>query len=290
MRSRPNCPLLAVLLISVSNAHADDTPAAPAPDKSGYWLFDPTPDPALRSFSTDRPDKSTTPYTVDAGHFQYETDLLGGLYDGYDQSYTLTREFFAGDPVLKAGVTNFADVEVSLGGYQNVRTTVRATNRSSTVDGFGDVTLRTKFNLLGNDGGPVVLAIVPFFKIPTASRGLGNGAGEFGITLPLQVTLPWNVTALAVTELDDFKNLTDTGRHAGYTNLINLSRPVTHRLTAELEFWSQVQSSHIPADYTLDLALAYALGPNTQLDTATYVGLDKAAPDFVAYVGLSQRF
>ncbi len=188
-------------------ARADDTPAAPAPDKSGYTIFNPTPDSALRSFSTDRPDKSTSPYTVDAGHFQYETDLLGGLYDGYAQSRTRTREFFTGDPVLKVGVTNFADVEVALGGYQNYRVKDRTANSTSNFDGFGDVTVRTKVNVLGNDGGPVAIAIDPFFKIPTATRGLGNGVGEFGVTVPVQFTLPLNVTALVVTEFDDFKNL-----------------------------------------------------------------------------------
>ncbi len=283
-------PLLALMVVWAPLARADDAPAAPAPDKSGYTIFNPTPDSALRSFSTDRPDKSTSPFTVDAGHFQYETDLLGGLYDGYAQSHTRTRELFTADPVLKLGITNFADVEVALGGYQNYRLKDRTANSTSNFDGFGDVTIRTKVNVLGNDGGPVAIAIDPFFKIPTATRGLGNGVGEFGVTVPIQFSLPLNVTALVVTEFDDFKNLNNTGRHAGYTNLINLSRPITPTLTAEVEFWSQVQTSHVPAQYTLDLALAYALGPNTQIDTATYIGLNKAAPDFVAYIGLSQRF
>lgn len=285
-----------MLLTFAGGAMADDaTPSSPAastsaPDKSGYTLFNPTPSSAMRSFSTDRPDKSTSPYTVDAGHFQYETDLLGGLYDGYDTTHTRTREFFTGDPVLKVGITNFADVEVALGGYQNYRVKDRSANSTSSYDGFGDVTLRVKANVLGNDGGPVAIAIDPFFKVPTATRGLGNGVGEFGVTIPIQVTLPYNFTALFVTEYDDYKNVSNTGRHAGFTNLLNVSYPVTSKLTAEVEIWNQVQSTHIPTQTTLDLALAYMLGPNTQLDTATYIGLNKASPDFVAYVGLSQRF
>jgi len=45
-----------------------------APDKGDYILFNPTPDADLRSFSTDRPPKANSPYTVDAGHLQYETE------------------------------------------------------------------------------------------------------------------------------------------------------------------------------------------------------------------------
>ena len=43
-------------------------------DKNQYWLLNPVPPDQMRSFSTDRPTKSNVPYTVDAGHFQYETD------------------------------------------------------------------------------------------------------------------------------------------------------------------------------------------------------------------------
>ena len=46
------------------------------PDKNQYWLFNPIPADQMRTFSTDRPTKSNVPYTVDAGHFQYETDLV----------------------------------------------------------------------------------------------------------------------------------------------------------------------------------------------------------------------
>jgi hypothetical protein len=54
------------------DAFADD--AAP-PDKGDYTLFNATPDVDLRGFNTDRPPKANSPYTVDAGHFQYETDI-----------------------------------------------------------------------------------------------------------------------------------------------------------------------------------------------------------------------
>ena len=264
--------------------------AQPAADKSSYTLFDPTPTAQMRGFSTDRPNKGTSPYTVDAGHFQYETDLLGGGYDGYDRSHTRTRNLFTADPVLKLGVTNFADVEISLGGYQAYSVHDRTTGHSTSYDGFGDVSIRTKINLVGNDGGPVVLAVVPFYKVPTANKRIGNGAGEFGVVVPLQVSLPAKVTALVVTEFDDLKNDNDTGRHAGFANLINFSRPIAPKLTASIEYYSLVQTTRIATQHTLDLSLAYLVAPNIQIDTAAYLGLNKAAPDLVAYVGISQRF
>ena len=61
-------------------ALAQEAPAAasaPPPDKSGFTLFDPTPSADLRALCTDRPTKSASPCTVDAGHFQIESDLVG---------------------------------------------------------------------------------------------------------------------------------------------------------------------------------------------------------------------
>src|SRR5207253_1969146 len=54
-------------------------------DKSQYTLFNPTPRDRMRDFNTDRPTKSNVPYTVDAGHFQYEGDIF--IY-GFDNTST----------------------------------------------------------------------------------------------------------------------------------------------------------------------------------------------------------
>ena len=46
-------------------------------DKSSYTLFNPTPDRLLRDMTTDRPDVTESPFTVDAGHIQIESNLFG---------------------------------------------------------------------------------------------------------------------------------------------------------------------------------------------------------------------
>src|SRR6266436_4230281 len=50
-------------------------------DKAAYHLFNPTPREYLREMVADRPDKTESPYTVDAGHFQVETDLVSYTRD-----------------------------------------------------------------------------------------------------------------------------------------------------------------------------------------------------------------
>jgi hypothetical protein len=79
--------LLALILSAASAAAIGDDGT---PNKSGYTLFDPTPDADLRSFNTDRPPKANSPYTVDAGHFQYETDIAAYGYGNTGGAALLT--------------------------------------------------------------------------------------------------------------------------------------------------------------------------------------------------------
>src|SRR5229473_3231059 len=95
-------------------AFADD---AAKPDKSFYTLFNPTPADAMRDFSTDRPAKSNSPYTVDAGHFQYETDGFVYTYDRYSFGGITTRTYTLPDPTLKLRILNNVEFELALAPY-----------------------------------------------------------------------------------------------------------------------------------------------------------------------------
>src|SRR5947207_2540338 len=70
---------LGFLLLGANNTNAADADK-PAPDKSGYNLFHPTPRDMMRELSADRPDKTDCPFTVDAGHFQVEMDFANSTY------------------------------------------------------------------------------------------------------------------------------------------------------------------------------------------------------------------
>src|SRR5687767_2381830 len=81
VRNRPrNC--LTLVLGAMLITPAGDVSAQPPretsgrSDKSGYHLFDPTPRALMREMSTDRPDTTESPRTVDAGHFQLEMSFV----------------------------------------------------------------------------------------------------------------------------------------------------------------------------------------------------------------------
>ena len=58
-----------------ATAHADDQTVRSV-DKSVYSLLNPTPDKDLRDFDPDRPTKITSPFTIDAGRLDIESDLV----------------------------------------------------------------------------------------------------------------------------------------------------------------------------------------------------------------------
>ena len=270
---------------SMPPAYADDTP-----DKSGYNLLNPTPDAALRPLTTDRPTKSNSPITVDAGRFQIESDLATFTYDTF--AGTKTRTYQALDPVLKLGVTNWADVELQFNGYQKsvVGDGMGGVMRSH---GFGDVILRTKINFIGNDSGDLAIAAIPYVKLPSQVALISNGAVEGGVLIPIQYKLPADFVITFMPEFDVLKNAADNGRHANFVNLVNLTHPVPgiKDLTAAVEFYSSVSAERLSPDiYTADFALSYILTPKVQLDLGINVGLNRAAPNLQAYSGISYRF
>ena len=128
------------------------------PEKNQYWLFNPVPFDQMRSFSTDRPTKSNVPYTVDAGHFQYETDLVNFTHQV--TGTTRTDTLLVPNPTFKVGVTNNADFEINVP-IAGVHAYGAATP-ANVLWGIGDSFVRSKINLWGDDGGDTAAAIVPY--------------------------------------------------------------------------------------------------------------------------------
>src|SRR6185436_14543161 len=88
-------------------------------DKSKYTLFNPTPREAMREFTTDRPDKTESPYTVDAGHFQIELDLITYAHDHETARGVDVRvNAWSVVPVnFKVGLLNWMDLQTVIESY-----------------------------------------------------------------------------------------------------------------------------------------------------------------------------
>ena len=267
-----------------------DTPANPADtDKSGYTLFNPTPDAALRTFSPDRPTKSNGPLTVDAGRLQYETDLVN--YTHSNVGGISTRTFVALDPTLKVGLTQRVDLELQFNGYTTMHAAGPGIATLSQADGAGDLVVRGKVNLFGNDGGSVAMALIPYVKLPTAARTLGNNQVEGGVIAPLLIMLPAGFILTVMPELDVLKNAADSGKHLNATGVLDVGYAIDKKWTVFGELYAAAGTdSRTPPVYTADAATAYLLTETVQLDAGVNVGLNRNAPNLQFYTGISQRF
>lgn len=242
------------------------------------------PAPALRELTTDRPDTTESPFTIDAGHVQIETGLIDWARGPRGPDGTRGDAFGFGETNVRIGLTARLEADIVVQPYGVARDSRRAPRRG----GIGALTLRAKYNFFGNDGGRTALAILPFVAIPLdRSSPVGPAATEYGVLVPLAI------------ELNDRFSL---GLNAG----LNLRRPERGRdlraslpLTASLgvaasetvgayyELAAEFGSEDILA---LNTGLTWRVRPNVQLDTGIGFGLTAASDQLVPFVGFSIRF
>lgn len=168
---------------------------AQAQDKAQYWLFRPTPESLMRDMTTDRPDLTESPFTVDAGHIQVETNIFGYARSRPDSDGEFTKSFEYTTTNVRIGLTNFAELNVVFAPHAVVKShspdpEVGVTRQS----GSGGVDLRLKINLWGNDSfqkpGATALAILPFLTIPTGwENGISPPGVEGGLIVPFSIKL-----------------------------------------------------------------------------------------------------
>jgi hypothetical protein len=262
------------------------------PDKSRYHLLKPTPRAEMREFATDRPDKTESPYTVDAGHYQIETDLVTYTYDrsGIAGSETQVRSYSTMATNFKAGLTHSIDFQAIITPYTFRETDATGSAREK-KKGLGDTTLRLKVNLMGNDSGPVALGVMPFVKLPTAGNGLSNKRVEGGVILPAGIALPNDWALGAMIQVNQNKNEANDEMHTKFITSMTLGHDIVGNLAGYAEIFSQA-SSEYGSNWiaTFDLGLTYALTEDVQLDIGNNFGVTKAADDMNPFAGISARF
>jgi hypothetical protein len=258
-----------------------------SPSKESYSIFNRTPDSKMRDFATDRPDKTESAYTLDAGHFMHETDLFN--YSHNQDNGVRTDSFFMFAPNLKVGLTNNTDLQLVYQPYVYNRERDVSSKRRVTTNGSGDLVIRLKTNMWGNDGGDSAGAIMPYVKAPTARSELGNGAVEGGIIMPFAFDLGDDVGMGLMTQVDVLRNDSDSDYYSNFVNSATIGTPLIGELSGYAEVWSSV-SSETDAEVTLDFGTTYMINENTQFDMGLNVGATPAADDLNPFVGISQRF
>jgi len=257
----------------------------PAPDKSGYHLFHPTPRELRRPVSADRPDLTESPYTVDAGAVQIEMSFLEFAFDDTDSG--TDSELVVAPTILKFGLTNNSDLQL-------VWAPLVHTDAPSIADesGAGNLGLRLKVNLYGNDHGPVALGFLPFIEFPTGDDNVASDEVTGGFALPLSVELPGGWGLGTQVQFNWAEADGENGVEAFFSHTLVLSHAIAGDVSGYIEYFGEVGIDH-GDDYSpvLSTGLVYELNPNTLFDAGLFVGLDDGdVPDLTVFAGLTIRF
>jgi hypothetical protein len=262
-------------------------------NKNQYHLFNATPKDEMRDMSTDRPDQTESPYTVDAGHFQVEADFVKYTYDTYkaNGNNTRTRNLNIAPINLKAGLTNSTDIQFVFDNYVKQTESDKFAATAEKNDGFGDITIRLKQNLWGNECGQTAFAVMPYIKTPTNTNDLGNDDVEWGLIAPLAIDLGTGYGLGLMTQVDYIKDADDTGYHPSFVNTATFAVEWTRNLGSYYEVFTEKGTD--TGDrwrVALDTGLTYALNDNVQLDTGINIGVTEAADDLQPFVGITYRY
>lgn len=272
---------MVVMLACAATAHAQD--------KSRYSLVDPVPERLLREFNPDRPGLSHDPTTVDAGHAQVEIGAVEHVFDPRGPSATTTRRSLYANPELRVGITNWMEIEIGAPIANLLRT--NGSDGPTRAAGVGDTTLATKINLVGNDGGDHLLALLPTVKVPTAARGIGNGFAEYVLSVPYNYRLTPDLVVTAEPSLGALRNSDNTHYRDSYGFILGLDRTIARKLVASIEVSAFGTSDRRERTaWAVSPSLAYLIGRDVQLDVGANLGLNKSTPRYNPYGGVSFRY
>lgn len=293
MKHIPIILLTGLLLAAVADAgETGIASSTPAPDKSAYSLFNPTPVELRRAYNTDRPSKTDSPYTIDAGVFQIETDLANWTLDrnNVDDANVRVRTWLVAQTNFKIGLTNWMDFQIFPQGYVNRRTSGSDFGTPLDQSGFGDTTVRLKINFVGNDGGKLAVALVSSLKIPTNTDNLGNDAYEPGFGIPVNYALPGGFTFFGQARIDILDESAGE-RRLLWSSPVGVSRTIAGKLSGYVEFYNAVSLNYDrPWIGTLDVGLIYQVTPNFSVDINSFFGLTDSADDCNVFIGFGRRF
>jgi hypothetical protein len=296
--------VVAVALCAGGRAWAEAQEAMP--DKSEFNLFHPTPLEYMREMDTDFPGATESPYTVDAGHFQLETLAYWARdrdsFHGVDYRWDA---WSIGPITLRVGLLDRLDAQLVLEPYQLVSEHELGTSSPSknepgpsasgeeirtTRRGFGDTTVRLKYNVWGNDEGSTALAVAPYVRFPTSQDHLGSSGVEGGLAVPVALSLPRDVYLGVTSRIEAVRDEASHDYHPEFGNSVELGHDLVADLFGYVEF-SAFVSTEPGAEWigTVEAGWSCPLTENVQVNAGVSVGVTRGADDVSPFIGIAWR-
>lgn len=258
--------------------------ATPASAGSADALFTAAAPADIRPMSLDRPDVTESAYSVPPGYFQVEMSFFDFERDASRGTRTETSTW--GMMNIKAGLTADMDLQLVFDAHQEIRTsTAGSTLRQS---GFGDVILRLKKNLWGNDEGRSAFALMPYVSIPTGTE-LSANAWQGGLIAPFAYELSDRFGFGAMGQVDMVHDADTQGYDLQWLATATVGMEITDRWGMFVE--GVVVAGEDAAFIALfNTGFTFAVTDTLVFDAGVRIGLNRPAPDFGVFSGVSFRF
>lgn len=247
--------------------------------QDSYLHFNRTPDQVLRPMTVDGAQ------TLDVGRVQVEMDLA---------STTLTR---SSDGVATA--TSVAPMTIRVGGLRDLDMQLHWSPYNVERDGAGNVVAegaehleaRMKLNVWGNDGGDSALAIMPYLRIPTPTKAMGNQAMELGMTVPYDQALPHDWSLSLSGDVALLKEEEGVGYRPALNATATLGRPIKGDLSGYVELSGDIDGADWSAPSLGAAAgVSYALRENFAIDAGVCAPLTDPGAELGVAVSAAARF
>jgi len=249
-----------------------------------YSLFNPVPKDKMKDMETDRPDATESAYTVEAGHFQMESDLFRHLRNKNNEMVNTGIGFNLGN--YKLGLTERMDIQLVIPTYVSNSTRERSANKIiSRTRGFDDITLRVKYNLWGFAGGRTALAVLPFLSFPTSSFSRNGVQG--GIILPFALELKQGLNFGTQAGMEIVKE-DDNRYHSDFLYSFTFGKSISAKVDVFVEVFTSYSPYLNNTDIYADGGIIFSISKNFNIDAGFNYGINKDA-DKIFFTGFSFR-
>jgi hypothetical protein len=206
-----------------------------------------------------------TPQTIEPGKFLLRVDAISVGLNPDSSAANEVRALGVGWALISGGITQ--DVDFELGTQLFIQDTYQQGAANQTHSGIGEFTLRSKWTFWRDPSGDESAALIPYINLPTRSQVGGNGHTEGGLILPWAMKIGPGVTAGAMAEWDELRNVANTRYDARlYTSAV-LSAEILGKLSGYGEATFATSTAGTSSTWgTLNGGATLAVSDNFQWD------------------------
>ena len=235
---------------------------------------------SARELSTDRPDQTESPYSVENRRLQAEFQIASVGRDGGASRWA----WQVGGLNMKRGLSNRADLQLV---FPCVESVPAGAERET---GIGDLTVRLKWNLRGNDCPGIAVGVMPTVTLPTGAKGFTAGGWEAGLILPVAMPVPGGAGLGLMAQGDIVRDGDGDGVHPEGFFTATVGRDLAGPLAGFVEIATRLRPRAEGSNpLALDVGMTYGMSEDAQLDAGVQWGLGGDAEDQRFFVGYTIR-